>query len=320
MQESSWPASRPLGECISARYQIYLAASFLSSPFVPINRLIVLHQIKLMDSLSVLFKHFTMNAKVFYSGTLCGIVDFDNSQGGGILHVLRQGTVRVNRPPLLDLELTKPTLLFCRRPFSHRFEVDHRDGADLVCASIDFGVALNSPTLRGLPDFLCVPLENIPGIANIIASLFNEAFADRPGRAVAIDRLMEFMVVLLFRHAIDEKLIELGTIAGLSDVKLAKAILAMHEKPEYPWTLEELAQTATMSRTRFAATFKEIVGIPPLDYLTDWRISYAQKLLKSGKPVKLVAPAVGYSSTTAFSRAFDKHIGMTPFSWITMMT
>jgi AraC-like DNA-binding protein len=269
-----------------------------------------------MDPLSPLFNRFTLSARVFYSGALCGVVDFGNDQGIGILHVLRRGRVRVTQPPAPSFELTQPTLLFYRQPFVHRFEVNEAEGADLVCAFIDFGATLGNPLLRGLPDFLSVPLADMTGVEATLALLFDEAFARRAGREAGIDRLMEFFVVLLLRHAIDARLTQLGLLAGLADARLAKAIMAMHERPEQAWSLEDLARTAGMSRARFAASFRETVGTPPLDYLTDWRISVAQTLLRRGKPLKAVAPAVGYSSPAAFSRVFSKRVGKTALDWM----
>ena len=70
-----------------------------------------------------------------------------------------------------------------------------------------------------------------------------------------------------------------------------------------------------MSRARFAVHFRETVGMTPLDYLTDWRIGVAQALLKAGKSLKLVAPAVGYMSPTAFTRVFSQRIGASPTEW-----
>lgn len=166
---------------------------------------------------------------------------------------------------------------------------------------------------------LHVPLVEVEmvGVEATLALLFDEAFARRPGREAGIDRLMEFFVVLLLRHAMDARLIKLGLLRGLADARLAKAITAMHDKPEQDWSLEDLAQTAGMSRARFAASFRETMGTSPLDYLTDWRISVAQTLLRRGKPLKAVAPAVGYSSPAAFARVFAKRVGASALDWVT---
>ncbi|MEI8171512.1 MAG: helix-turn-helix transcriptional regulator, partial [Rhodoferax sp.] len=80
--------------------------------------------------------------------------------------------------------------------------------------------------------------------------------------------------------------------------------------------LETLAGVAAMSRSRFAKQFLDVVGATAMDYLTDWRISIAQGLLKRGKPLKAVAPAVGYSNENAFARAFARRTGVSPSSWV----
>jgi AraC-like DNA-binding protein len=269
-----------------------------------------------MDPLSPLFSRFGLSAEVFYTGALCGIADFDNSKGIGILHVLRKGRLRVIGQPGATFEVATPSLLFYRQSCPHRFEVDDQAGADLVCAFIDFGAGMGTQILRGLPDLLLVPLDDMVGVAPTLALLFDEAFGARAGRSAAIDRLVELFAILLLRHAIDARLIKGGVLAGLADARLAKALTMMHEQPEQDWSLETLAQTAGMSRARFAVHFREAVGTTPLDYLTDWRISVAQTLLRRGKPLKMVAPAVGYSNPTAFARVFAKRIGMSPAAWL----
>ena len=114
----------------------------------------------------------------------------------------------------------------------------------------------------------------------------------------------------------NQRLIAGGVLLGLADPRLAQAINAMHQRPEHPWSLESLAQTAGMSRARFAVHFRQIVGATPFDYLADWRIGLAQTLLRQGKPLKTVAPAVGYASSTALTRVFSKRLGLSPTAWI----
>lgn len=269
-----------------------------------------------MDQLSPLFSQFTLSARVFYSGALCGVVDFDNTRGIGILHVLRRGSLRLVHPPGPAVEVTQPSLLFYRQPFAHRFEVDDARGADLVCAFIDFGSAAANPLLRGLPDLLMVPMSDLTGVEATLALLFDEAFAQRLGREAAIDRLVELFVVLLLRHAIDARLMQGGVLAALADPHLARVMTAMHSRPEHPWSVEELAATAGMSRARFASVFHGTVGATPMDYLTDWRVSVAQTLLRRGKPLKVVAPAVGYASTVALSRVFSRRVGLSAVRWL----
>ena len=91
---------------------------------------------------------------------------------------------------------------------------------------------------------------------------------------------------------------------------------ALHKNPEAPWTVESMAETALMSRSKFAALFKETVGQSPNDYLTDLRLAIAQGLLKLDKPVNIVANQVGYEHGSALARIFRKKIGLSPKEWL----
>jgi transcriptional regulator GlxA family with amidase domain len=84
-------------------------------------------------------------------------------------------------------------------------------------------------------------------------------------------------------------LVDSGVLMGLSDLRLGKAIEGMHKHPETSCSLEQLAQRAGMSRARFAAYFRQLVGMTPFDYLTDWRMGVAQTMLRKGNSLKLIA-------------------------------
>lgn len=103
---------------------------------------------------------------------------------------------------------------------------------------------------------------------------------------------------------------------GLSDVRLSKAIAAMHERPAEDWSLERMAQSAGMSRARFAAHFRKVVGITPFAYLTGWRLGVAQTMLRRGESLKSVAPAVGYMNSAALSRVFLQRLRLSPSEWL----
>ncbi|WP_433969712.1 helix-turn-helix domain-containing protein [Tunturiibacter gelidiferens] len=108
------------------------------------------------------------------------------------------------------------------------------------------------------------------------------------------------------------RLVDSGVLLGLSDPRLRKAIEVMHKHPETFWSLEQLAQHAGMSRARFAAHFRTIVGITPFDYLTNWRLGIAQTMLRKGNSLKLISAAVGYTNATALTRVFTQRLGMPP--------
>ena len=269
-----------------------------------------------MDRLSPFFAHFTLSARVFYSGHLCGVSGNHETEHAGHLHVLRRGVLHITQPKGPALRIDKPSVLFYPRPYRHRLRADEKKGADIVCATVEFGAGMLNPLVLALPELLVVPLESTPELAPTVDLLFTEAFANHPGRQTAVDRLAEYFLVLLLRTAMKARMLEGGVLMGLADPRLARAITAMHEHPERNWSLGDLAHRAGMSRARFAVHFRRIVGVTPFHYLTGWRIGIAQTLLKKGEPLKLVALDVGYTSSTALTRAFRQRVGLSPTQWL----
>lgn len=274
-----------------------------------------------MDKLSPLFARFAPTARVFYSGNLCITQDFVESDGVGHLHLLRSGQLSVSSSttgslPSDVLTIDQPSVLFYPRPHSHRFQPDPGDSPNLVCATVDLGIEMRNPLVMALPDVLVMPLHEVTALAPTLDLLFAEAFSNRCGRQAALDRLVEYFLILLLRHVIDSKMLHAGILAALNDARLSRSITAMHERPEHAWSLETLAEEAGMSRARFAVHFREAVGTTPLEYLTDWRMCVAQTLLKHGKSLKAIALSVGYQSPAALRRVFAKKLGMSPGEWL----
>ena len=130
-----------------------------------------------------------------------------------------------------------------------------------------------------------------------------------------MNRLTEVLVIQLLRHAVAHHLVDGGVMAGLSDPRLAKTLSAVHADPAQTWNLDSMAAIAGMSRARFAAHFNRMVGVPPGDYLTGWRMGVARQLLRKGLTVKQVAADIGYASPGAFERVFLQRAGATPTRW-----
>ena len=267
------------------------------------------------DRLSALLQRFELHARVVRSGALSGSADFDGSAGVGHLHLVRRGPLLLTDPQGRRSRVDEPSVLFIPRPGAHRLDGGDSPGADVVCASIDFGGGDENPLLRGLPASLCVPLAQLPGLDLAQQLLFSEAQDSRCGHDAVVDRLTEVLVIQLLRHAIAHRLVDGGVMAGLADVRLAKAIIALHAKPAQAWNLDGMAALAGMSRARFSAHFTRTVGVPPGDYLTGWRLGLARTLLRRGLPVKQVAADVGYASPSAFGRVFLQRVGATPTDW-----
>lgn len=181
----------------------------------------------------------------------------------------------------------------------------------LVAAHISIS-GIGKQLINALPACISVALSEEPYLTAVVTPLIEEATTPRCGGQAAFQRLCEVVVIRLLRHAMEEGKADTGLLNGLAHPRIAAALVAIHEAPEESWTLERLAETAGMSRTQFAVTFKELVGATPMGYLSNWRLDIARAELESGRQVKSVATLCGFSSPAAFSRAFSRRFGYPP--------
>jgi len=107
-----------------------------------------------------------------------------------------------------------------------------------------------------------------------------------------------------------------GWLAGLRDRYVGRALGLMHERPGHPWTVDQLADRVGLSRSALAQRFTEMVGQPPMQYLTRWRLTVAAQRLRSERAsLASIAAESGYDSEAAFNRAFKRELGTTPAAW-----
>ncbi|WP_454674483.1 AraC family transcriptional regulator [Achromobacter pestifer] len=276
-----------------------------------------------VDRLSALLDRFRVRASLFHTGALCGIQTFEALPGRGFLHVLRQGEMEVRHLPGATgpqrMLLTEPTLLFYPRAMHHEFINPPIGGSDFTCAALDFDGGERNPIVQSLPPVLRVPLDAVDGLRPALDLLFAEADNVRCGARLLADRLFEVVLIQLLRWILDhpsEAGISSGLVRGLSDPKLARALVAVHQAPRDEWSLEKLAAIAGMSRSAFAAAFKDATGTTPAAYLTDWRLSLAASMMRSGRPVKRVADELGFASASSLSKAFRQRMGASPRDWL----
>lgn len=176
------------------------------------------------------------------------------------------------------------------------------------------------PLLSSLPAVLKLDVRATP-LGSWIESSFrfavSEIAAGRVGSATVIAKLSE----LLFVEAVSQYVASLpedrlGWLAGLRDTHIGRALALLHSRPAEPWTAEALALEVGMSRSGFAERFTSLVGQPPMQYLTFWRMQLAAQQLREGRgTVAQVGYAVGYESEAAFSRAFKREFDKSPASW-----
>jgi AraC-like DNA-binding protein len=187
----------------------------------------------------------------------------------------------------------------------------------IVAGRYVFEGATLSPLVKSLPPLLHVKGDG-GGAAGWLASTMqfvaSELEAEAPGYETVASRLGD----VLFVHALRAHLATLpegkgGWLRALVDARIGPVLQRVHEAPEKPWTLESLARASGMSRSVFAARFKELVGEAPLKYLTQWRMHRASELVASGtESMGAIAQAVGYETESAFGKAFRRYVGETP--------
>jgi AraC-like DNA-binding protein len=173
------------------------------------------------------------------------------------------------------------------------------------------------PFVRSLPPLIHLKEDSgtAPWYEAVRRQLNAETAAELPGAKIMVSRLADILFIQALRAHLGgcEKAAG-GWLEATQDANLGAAIARMHEEPGGPWTVENLAETAGMSRSAFAARFASLVGEGPMAYLTRWRMDKAEALLRSRVAVAEVATRTGYASVPAFSRAFKRSRGAAPGS------
>ncbi|MER6197019.1 AraC family transcriptional regulator [Streptomyces sp. NPDC001586] len=166
--------------------------------------------------------------------------------------------------------------------------------------------------LSALPTVLVRPAEAADTM--LVALLASEISKDEPGQEIVLDRLLDLLLIGVLRTWLAAP----GSGApswyrAQSDPVVGPALRLLHENPAHGWTVEELALKVGVSRASMARRFTEVVGEPPVAYLTGWRLALAADLLREpDATIATVARRVGYSSAFALSTAFKRVRGMSP--------
>ena len=208
-------------------------------------------------------------------------------------------------------------------PFSIRTGSDGPSDTHLICGFFSCDARPFNPLLDSLPRFMRFSRDQSRGSHGLLDQFIGFASAEtgnkRAGSQSILNRLSELMFVEIIRLHMDQlSNNNTGWLAGLRDPLVGRVLTLLHARPAHAWTLEELASEAAASRSALADRFVQIVGCPPIQYLTQWRMQIAAKRL-ADPTVKIAAVAheVGYESEAAFSRAFKKFVGRSPSQWRT---
>ncbi|WP_433327848.1 AraC family transcriptional regulator [Spirillospora sp. CA-294931] len=195
--------------------------------------------------------------------------------------------------------------------------VNRHDGAGdssvLLIGKYQGPAEIATRLLSALPPLLVVP-KAAHGQPAVVSLLAEEIARNQPGQDLVLERLLDLLLAVILR----EWFTSTGTDAPAwhranGDIVVGPVLRLMHGDPGHPWTVTALAERTGVSRATLARRFTDLVGTPPMAYLTQWRINLAADLLKeSDATIDAVAHQVGYGSAFAFSAAFKRARGISP--------
>lgn len=188
------------------------------------------------------------------------------------------------------------------------------EACELLGLAFTFQYSSSVQLLSSLPEIIVLPQGQAPA-APFFTSAINHLMDDhQPGYQAVAGQLSELVVLSLLREVmLTTNSAASGWLKGLQDRHIHPALLAIHNTPQQPWTLTNLAQQAKLSRSAFAARFKRIVGMGPVEYLSRWRIQIAcDHLRNSSDSVEQIAAQTGFGNDRTLRRVFKQQLGISP--------
>ncbi|MGB6449899.1 MAG: AraC family transcriptional regulator [Steroidobacteraceae bacterium] len=205
-------------------------------------------------------------------------------------------------------------------PFFVKYGKEGVPSARLVCGFLACDARPFNPLLENLPTVMKARAaqDNSGGwLAQFIRVAVMESTHRRAGSEGVLAKLSELMFIEVVRRHLEAMPPEqAGWLAGLRDPFVGRALSLMHGSPAYGWTIEELGRKVGLSRSVLAERFADLLGMPPIQYLANWRMQIAARILSDASAnIASIAEEIGYESEAAFSRAFKKLVGVSPSVW-----
>jgi AraC family transcriptional regulator, activator of mtrCDE len=285
------------------------------------------------DALSSVLSQLQLNAEVYSDGDFCGAWAVDTSGSRRIpFHLIGRGEAWLHMEDRDAQMLSAGDLVIFPGDSRHIIAntretpaeelinapvpVDQGPITNIVCGFFEFKNRSAWPLLDSLASVIVIDLSDMSmssTIRGLIDLMVAELNRRAPGFYTVINHLAYLLFVQVLRQQIQLGAVDSGLLAALFDSKISKALSVIHNRPGQRWTLELLASEAGMGRSSFAQQFNALIGIPPMQYLTSWRMQEARTLLKSTKlSLGHIAEHCGYESEAAFRKAFKKTTGTPP--------
>ena len=208
-----------------------------------------------------------------------------------------------------------------REHLTDRYEIIRFGGGgsptSLICGTVRFDHPAALHLIDVLPNVVSVDAWNASEsewLSSTLRFMAAEARATRPGGETVVTRLADILVIQAIRAWIaSDPAAQTGWLGALRDRQIGGVFAQVQRDLAHPWTVASLADSVAMSRSAFAARFHALVGEPPMQYVTRWRMQVAATWLRSeDTTIGEIALRLGYDSEAAFSRAFKRVVGVSP--------
>ena len=261
-----------------------------------------------LDRLSALLDGLSTSIDIHHTGSLAQSLALPAMSAPGLrLHLLLAGAARltVSTSSHGDFRLAAPMAVILQASHTNNL-LPELEGATLLSASVGFA----GPTGDSLHAAFAAPavlaLDEIGNdLAPLLAMIETEVSNPRCGHRSLLTHAVEILLITFLRHIIARPGAGSGMLAALADARIARAVVAMNERPGLPWSLESMAEAAGMSRTAFAEGFRERMRMTPGKYLAGLRLALAEQAVAAGQGLKRAAQVAGYASPATLSRAMS---------------
>ncbi len=288
------------------------------------------------DALSDILRRMRLKAEIYARPDYCGTWAVDTSgHRKAAFHLIERGTGWLHTDDGAEpRSLAGGDLVLFPHDASHRISNSDQTPANaiinlpppavlqgsvtsLLCGFFEFQSRAAWPLLDGLPPIIVLDLKESSGLYGtqaLLQLIMGELERGGPGTDAVVNELAFVLFIHVMRSQMKKGLSQ-GLLCALADPKIGNALNHIHADFSVNWTVERLAHVVAMSRSAFAGRFRELVGMTPIRYLSEWRMHEARSLLRdTDLSIAEIAIQNGYQSEVAFRKAFKSISGQTPGS------
>jgi thiosulfate/3-mercaptopyruvate sulfurtransferase len=285
-----------------------------------------------MDLLSNMLTTLRLDASIFLHASFCQEWAIDISAIDiGTFHLIAHGGCWLHRPNAEPIALCENDLLVLPHNAPHLVSPSPEPPKDsaprntpaeeivgpsvtLICGTVAFSQSYWNPLVEALPEYVIMRHAEYRDttLGKAIEALISECERNESGSEVVIDRLADILFIEVLRGYVNRAHGN-SFMKAISDSRISKALAGFHDEPGGNWNVQNLADTASMSRSAFAERFQNLVGMSPMNYVTRWRMQYAHaRITETTDAIGEIAADCGYQNEESFARAFRKEFGISP--------